>query len=196
MREHWLSLAEFVPEAISEPWVLVIGGVSRDGNRRARGEAREAASEGLNVLWLDGYEETYPGEGTTRVPIEGLNGPGFVVVAGFRLRERSSLLNRLSYGSPKGGHSVAETEDGVGWDPPTSHFGRGIANIRKTLFRKVNQVFRGYLLWRLLRPTLAHLHDSSPPPTSIVYCDDYTIPTGWHAARIWDVPIGMEFQES
>jgi hypothetical protein len=194
--ERWLSIAELDSVDVSSPWVLVIGGVSRDGNKRARRAAREAASEGLNVLWLDGYEEAEPGEGTTRVPIEGLNGPGSVVVAGFRLRERSSLLNRLSYGSPKGSHSVAETEDGVGFDPPTSHFGRAIAKLRKTLFRKFNQVFRGYLLWRLLRPTLANLHDSSPPPTSIVYCEDYTIPTGWHAARIWDVPIGMEFQES
>jgi len=196
VREHWLSLSEIGPENISEPWVLVLGGISRDGNRRARRAAREAASHGLNVLWLDGYEETYPGENSQRVPIEGLDGPGVVVVAGFRQRERGSLLNRLSYGSPKANHLDSETDDEAGWDPPSTRIGRAVARIRTSLFRKINQVFRGYLLWRLLRPILARLHDSSPQPASIVYCDDYTIPAGWHAARIWDIPISMEFQES
>jgi hypothetical protein len=196
VREHLFPLAELIPENISAPWVLVIGGVSRDGNRRARRAAREAASDGLNVLWLDGYEETYPGEENTRVPIEGLDGPGSVIVAGFRLQERSGLLNRLSFGSPKAGATDYETDDGAEWGSSSSQIRRAITGVRKALFRKINQVFRGYLLWRLLRPTLAHLHDSLPQPRSIVYCDDYTIPAGWHAARIWDVPIGMEHRGS
>jgi len=194
--ESFTPLDELMPESITSPWVLIFGGISRDGNRRARRSAREAVREGVNVLWLDGFEERYPGQNPVRVPIDDLEGTGSVTVAGYRFQERSTLLNRLSYGPPKENYSGPESDQDP-FDATNSRLYQAFRSFRTRLFRKIGQAFRGYLIWRLLRPTILRLHESSPHPVAIVYCDDHTIPSGWHAARIWEeVPTGMEFRAS
>lgn len=194
MSETYISFGHLDPEVINDPWVLVLGGISRAGNRRARRAARAAVRTGYHVLWFDGFEEVDPHHPDRRLEVLEPTGPDQVTVLGYKIVERHQLLNRLAFGK------LPETETGAianGGDKKRwigLMIFRLALRIRKRIIRKIYKAVRGYLNWRKLRPEILKLR-SLPNPAFIVYCDEYATPSAWHATRIWDkVPADMEFK--
>lgn len=192
MKETYNQLDAETVRPRHRPWVLVIGGVSREGNRRARRASREAAARGLDVVWLDGYEECDPENPENRLPISELVGDGETVILGFKDAERRQFLNRLSLGDSRTRLSSGDKngdEIGLRRQPRGGILGK--------VLRRANKALRGYLIWRRLRPTIRELKANSPAPSAIVYGDGHAVPTAWHTVRIWrNAPADMELLDT
>ena len=94
--ERVIGVAEAATlSALVEP-IVVFGGVTRAGNRRARDACRAAMSAGYDVIWFDGFEEVASYEGVPqRVPLDAEPIGQTVVVIGYAGAERHLLINSL-----------------------------------------------------------------------------------------------------
>ena len=155
---------------LSAPWVLVLGGVSRAGDRRARRAVLAALEANTNVIWFDGFER--PDDDATEDPtIEPTNGE--LLIVGFRDAERRLFLNRI--------------ENVFGSTPKRRKF-------RNQFVRPLGTVTRSYRNWILLRPTLRSMMPVVSSPTQIIWSDDFSLASAWHIARLWpDAAVAMEF---
>lgn len=165
MRESVVEFGELASMTVLVGWVAVFGGDSRPGNRRARRLIAEIGEQGLLAVWFDGFEEISEENGV-RVPVDGCEDPDAdVLILPFRGREDKRLLSRLEASMPR---SIAR------W------------------VRRLNFALSSLFSWRTLRPEL-RLLEAWDPPTAIVYCDDSSLATAWHAARLWpDTEVAME----
>lgn len=200
MTDRFLTLSSDLDLQLPESYVLVIGGVSRQGNRRARRFIKELALENRNIVWLDGFEEVFPDSAETRVPIGELPG-GTLTTLGYRNEESSFLPNRLARWIPSlvyGFGSRIATWLGNSSRDGLAHMGRRIRRVSRRVGNAVHKPLdklasasRGYAGYRVLRPRMQMLRDS--PPVLVLYCDDFALTTAWHAARLWpDVPVVPE----
>lgn len=183
------------------PWILVLGGITREGNRRARRACRDAIDTGLNVVWFDGFEESF--DDGSRVPIV-VDHSFSVVVVGYRDTERGHPINAMVTAVPDAIERLfVKIESGAAASRVEflSRLGtvlrRNIvpllATIRKKLLRRFSQIFRGIVGWRIIRPALVSLVERAPSPSAVVYGDDFALTQAWRVARVWpEVPIDME----
>lgn len=176
MIETHLQAGSLDAGAIGERWALVVGGVTRAGNRRARRAVAQALHSGLDVVWLDGFEERLP-DSSERVPLESPGGDAALIVVEYEAAESKTLSGRLR--SPKRwlGNPV-------------------LRRVWRLLLRRVGTVMRPRAGWKVVRDDIDAL-SSRPAPAAIVYADDYAITIAWHAGRIWSsAPILSSFPES
>lgn len=156
---------------VRPPWVLVFGGVTREGNRRARRNIERALEAGMDVVWFDGFEETF--EGTDeRVPLAAKPSEGRLTVIGYGDLDKRTWSGRL-HGGPSPGAATASA-----W--------------RRNL-RRLGLLFRPWAGWKAIRSEVIAL-TGLPDPSQIIYCDDYSLTSAWHAARLWvSTPVSMSF---
>jgi hypothetical protein len=174
--EVYTSPGDLDPSRIGVQWALVVGGVTRAGNRRARRAVSQALHKGLDVIWLDGYEERFEDSGE-RVPLDGREAEGTVVVVGYQAAESSTLAGRLQSPERWQGNPV-------------------LRKVWRLILRRIGAVLRPRAGWRSVRPDIDRLSGSTPPH-AIVYADDYAITIAWHAGRIWSSsPILSSFPET
>lgn len=157
----YATTAEFVPTG-SERWILILGGVTRLANRRARRIAVEALEEGIDVVWFDGFEEQTDG---VRVPLEVEDHDGALWVVGYSATEAGSLAGRLNSGSRMASNRIGRA-------------------LWKTFGRRLGRILRPRAGWKAIRSSIRSLANG-PAPRSIVYCDVYAITSAWHSARLW-----------
>lgn len=168
-----------------DPWVLILGGVTREGNRRARRTASAALESGISVVWFDGFEESYESREGERVPLnQHRSAVGVpITIIGYAEHERGHWLNRMF-------NPLAGLERPL----PTGGLSRTI--LTKVL-RRISLIFRGVIGWRLVKPDIEELARTAPAPIQIVFGDDFALTQAWYAARIWTrVPAAMELIES
>jgi hypothetical protein len=159
-----ISPQQMLPDALAPGWVLIFGGVTRPGNRRARGSATRALASGLDVVWFDGFEETYP-DTTERVPLDDPDPSARLVIVGFASTEEDTLAGRLRTGD------VFRKNPVTRW--LWAHF-----------LRRMGSLLRARACWTSVRNLVGQLVDN-PPPSAIVFGDDYSITSAWYAGRIW-----------
>jgi len=160
---HLVS-GELDPSPISERWILVLGGVTRQGHRRASRAAATALASGLDVVWFDGYDETE--EGFPReFPSAGKDEGGHLVTVDFAEAESHTVSGRLR----DGGRLKA------------SPMGRWVW---KQLLRRIGSLLRPRACWATIRSDIRILSDRRTPD-AIVYTDPVAITSAWYAARIW-----------
>lgn len=183
-------------------WVLIFGGVTREGNRRARRAVSRALEEGWAVVWFDGYREVFEDDPNERVQL-GEDAPSdSVTVVDYSDDERSHWLNRMVERVPKAlVRPLESTEQRVGAN------GRGIEMTRRlrrsmarfmlgfqrVVLRRISQLFRGVVGWRLVRNDVLGLADAAVPPEQIIFGDEFALTQAWHAVRLWpDTEAAME----
>ena len=177
MAEVLAPLGSLEPNLIKRPWIVIFGGVTRIGNRRARRAANRALTWGLDVLWFDGYEESDSVTGArVRLKARPSNDAKLIVV-GFKQREASTFAARLRGNS--------KTRDGS----RVNKVWRGMAG-------RFGRLFRARTCWSIVRADVRSLSEVADP-SFIVYVDDHTLTSAWYAGRIWrsspicsDLPSG------
>lgn len=148
-------------QGIGPDWMLILGGVTRSGHRRAQRVADQALKSGLDVVWFDGLVDTDPTTGVG--PEESGVSPRLVVVEfGGKLEE--TLSGRLRAG------------DGL----RTSSMGRQVWRV----LRKVGGILQPRACWRVVQSEVRRLSEQTDP-IAIVYTDDQAITSAWYASRIW-----------
>jgi len=156
---------------IGENWVLVLGGVTRAGNRHSRRAVIEALDSGLDVVWFDGLEGT-GGSETPDVPMVPADDRTLLIV-GFADTEAKSLASRLR--SPAGFQA-----------------NNAARFIWRHVLRRVGSVLRPRACWAAIRPDVSSLSEAAPP-AAIVIGDDYSITSAWYSGRIWrDTPLSTQ----
>lgn len=165
MNELFSELGHVDPRSVSAPWAIVLGGVTRKGNRRAHRAAARALDLGLNVVWFDGYEETDPLSGA-RVPLEGQGAGGVkTVVVGFKAKASSTLAERLQV-------------SGRARNVPV------IGKLMSRLGRRIGTILRARACWSVIRDDIKRLGVLGEP-TFIVFTDDHMLTSAWYAGRVW-----------
>ena len=172
-REVDLPLAP-VSSGADAPWVLVLGGCTRPGNRRARRFVKSAVERGFGAVWLDGFEEEIDGR---RVPVAELAAGADVRIVGLRAMDeasnrrtvRSRLARLIGSGSP---------------GPRRKQLARSV--------KRLVQVGRGRRFRSIQMPIIDELAVACRP-AEVVYCDDLALATAWELSRRWpDVRVGSE----
>lgn len=200
MPERVVALGELAHNVPGGGWVLVFGGVTREGNRRARAATEKSAELGLAVIWFDGYRE-YDGDGGgQRVPLGADPGEARVVVVDYSEAERGHWINLLGRTSLSPNHAKpveqlvrsAGKRGGI-----VRRVRRAVTRawwvFRTKVLRRLSQTFRGVVGWRLVRADVTAVADQAPPPSQIIYGDDFAQTQAWHAVRIWpDVEARIE----
>ena len=205
MAELVVSLGRMGDHLPVEPWVLVFGGTTREGNRRARRAIRAALQTDTNVLWFDGYSERQDAAAGSRVPLDVAVPEGRVVVVDYAQQERAHWLNQLVDNVPGAVMStVVKTEERLvtaepGRVPLPTRLRRAVerimAVVRRKILNRLSLIFRGRTGWGMVKGDLAYLAKNAPPPVQIIYGDDFAVTLGWHAARVWlDARTSMEFE--
>jgi len=153
------------PTSLSDTWVLIFGGVTREGNRRARRATAVALASGNDVVWFDGFEETDPDTGN-RVPLDSAVSDEGLFILGFVEREAQTLSAKLRLGGRLRSSSLAR-------------------KLWYAVLRRVGLVLRPRACWKAVRDDVRVLAAASAP-ASILYCDDYSITSAWRAGRLWE----------
>ncbi len=170
MSSRIVALNEFTGLGDPTPWVLIVGGLTRVGDQRARRAAEIALAADLSVVWFDGYEQEADSDGR-RVPLGEVDSPDSIVVL-YKDAERHLLLNRLD------------------WSLSQSLKSPSLRRLRRKTVRPLVAATRSYRNWRLLRIQIG-MFDSAPD--HIVWCDDYGVSAAWHSARRWPgARVGMD----
>ena len=204
MPERYLPLERFGRGVVRDPWVLVLGGVTSEGNRRARQAAQAASAAQFDVVWLDGFEETHDDQPDAgRVPLDEET-RSEVVIVGYGEQDRGLFTNRMLDVVPGAiempVNAVARSMKGLQWAARAAKrledaMGRIVAWLRKRVLLRVAVFMRGYLGWRAVRKRVKPALIQGPPPAQIIYGDDYALTQAWHLCRMWpDVRVAMEFQ--
>lgn len=191
------------PEA---PWVLILGGVSREGNRRARRAARQALEGGLAVVWFDGFAETHDDPSGSRVPLDVERPSADMLVVDYKEAERRHWLNRMVEGVPEALESPLAVLEGGLRRRGTGGLvrlalrlrllvGRVGSLLRRKLLKRIGLVFRSRLNWSLVSDYLVEMLRRSPGPEQVVYGDDFALTQAWRVARLLpDVRVSMELE--
>jgi hypothetical protein len=163
-------------ELVGDPWVLVFGGVTRQGNRRARRACARALEAGADVVWFDGFAETFPGS-SQRVPLDHAASEASVFIVEYEEAEARTLSGRLRAGGR------LQSRRSTRW-------------IWQYVTRRLSMVLRPRAGWLAVRRDVAALK-SRAQPIAIVYGDAYALTSAWHAGRIWpSPPIGLDFEST
>lgn len=149
---------------VGDRWMLIFGGVTRQGKRRAVRAASRALRSGVDVVWFDGFDETAEGvfEGA---PLDAADLDANMVIVDLAGAETRTVASRL-----RSGRSLR-----------SNPFGRWIW---KVLLRRLGSAMRPRSCWSIVRPDVRELVSHSPPE-SIVYGDDYAVTSAWQSGRIW-----------
>lgn len=143
---------------IGSEWILLLGGVTRSGHRRAQRVLEEALRSGLDVVWFHGLTETEPHAVDVSDSTSGLT------IIGFGEQLRATVSGRLRSG------------DGLRTNAIGRQLWRGL--------RKIGGLLQPRACWRVIEEDIRRLAEKTPP-TSIVYTDDQAITSAWYASRIW-----------
>ena len=170
----YIQTGEAIAE-LEDNWVIVFGGVTRPGNRRARRLTKRALRKGIAVVWFDGFEERFENSGD-RVPLDEDGFDPDLLVVGFAEAETRTLAGRLLSGQGFNGNSLGRA-------------------VWKIFLRRLGAVLRPRAGWQTIRPDVEALARGKPPQM-ILYCDDNAITSAWHAARIWaSTPVGTDLPQ-
>lgn len=165
MTDLYLSPGNLDAREVGERWVLVLGGVTRQGNRTARRTSAQALEAGLDVVWFDGFVEKYP-DSDERVPLDLETPIGRLIVVEFDEAEARSFPGRLMASKMMQANVVTRL-------------------IWRFVLRRLGSILRPRACWQVIRPDVETLSGGSAPPETIVYSDDTSITSAWHAARLW-----------
>jgi hypothetical protein len=206
MPEKVIGLGQLSENLPSDPWVLVLGGVTREGNRRSRRAIRTALRSHLAVVWFDGFgERVAPGQ--QRLPLDVTVPEGSVVVVDYSEVEQAHWMNRMVEVVPSAMVTPVEKMEGGLTGQNRASVSR-LTKIRRALqrlaevlrtkvLRRIAQIFRGIVGWNIVRDDVMLLSQMASPPVRIVYGDDFALTQGWRAARIWtEIPTSMEVPEA
>lgn len=149
---------------VGDRWILIFGGVTRQGRRSSGRAASGALESGLDVVWFDGFDEATEGV-LDREPLDGAQLSGSLVVVDFAEAEARTVSSRLRSGRALRSNPVAR------W-------------IWKVLLRRIGSALRPRSCWLVVKRDLRAFRSHSPPE-AIVYGDDYAITSAWHSGRIW-----------
>ena len=149
---------------VGERWILIFGGVTRQGRRNAGRAASGALESGLDVVWFDGFDEATEGV-LEREPLDGTQPAGNLVVVDFAEAQSRTTSSRLRSGGSLRSNPVAR------W-------------IWKVLLRRIGSALRPRSCWLVVKRDLRALQGHSPPE-AIVHGDDYAITSAWYSGRIW-----------
>lgn len=202
--ERVIELGDIGEHLPDDPWIVVFGGGSREGNRRARRAIGRALESDLSVVWFDGFGERWEDRKTSdRVPIDLPQPNGAVVVIDYVNEERQHWLTRLVEGVPLAAVKPFEAVERRAAAPrrqrvpiltPLRRLAHQLTGLMyKKVLRRIFLVFRGMVGWTIVREGVSVLSTSTSPPRRIIYCDDFALTIGWHAARVWpETPTSME----
>jgi hypothetical protein len=151
-------------QGVGDRWALILGGVTRQGNRRARRIATKMLKEGLDVVWFDGFEERSKDDGT-RVPLDLDELDGSLTIVGYGESDAKSFAGRLRTGSRMRSNPLTRA-------------------LWRVLLRRLGTILRPRAGWLIIRPAVEQL-SSLPAPRLIVYCDVYSITSGWYSGQLW-----------
>ena len=169
------SVGVVEPKHLGESWVVVFGGVTRPGNRRARRFVVKALKKGFDVVWFDGFEERYQDSGV-RVPLDETEFDATLAIVGYEEAESKTFGGRLRSG------------DGLRKNPLTRA-------IWKVILRRLGTILRPRAGWSAVRTGIESLAKGAAPQL-IIYCDEYAITSAWYAGRLWkSVLISMDFPQ-
>lgn len=161
--------------SVGERWVLVLGGVTRAGSRRAQRVAAAAVDSGNDVVWFDGLSDE-DSDRDQQTPV-GQGSPMTLLVVDFHEVEASSWAARLR--SPSRFQANGATR--LLW---------------RVALRRVGSVLRPRACWTAIKSDIKRLSNASAP-AAIVFCDDYSITSAWYSGKIWpDAPLTMELAVS
>lgn len=207
MAERVIGLGDIEHHLPESSWIVVFGGVTREGNRRARRAIRAALEEGLSVVWFDGFSERWDEQRSSdRVPLDVPVPDGKVVVVDYRGEEVRHWLTRLVEGVPSTVVKPLEAAEdrAAAADrspvPILTALRRLVQKALQFFYRKVLRrfflIFRGVVGWWIVRDDVVALTKSSAGPRHIIYGDDFALTIGWHSARLWvDTPTSMGLDE-
>ena len=188
-------------------WILIFGGATREGNRRARRAIRNAVDGDTSVLWFDGFGERGEGRESGRVPLDVSVPDDRVVVIDYSVEERGHWLNRMVDTVPDvllKPVVKAEnlTRDTRGKQTPVltrmrRALERILALIKKKILKKIAVIFGGRVGWKMVRGDVIHLSEHASAPSHIIFGDDNAMTLAWYAARLWpNAKTAMEFDRS
>lgn len=182
-------------------WILIFGGVTREGNRRARAATEASAEVGIHVVWFDGYREVFNDRPDDRVALDDKVSTTQVLVIDYSADEKRHWVNRMVDSVPAALLRPLQATEGQFRSglPRRLHtsIGRAIRAFRRIVLRRVSQVFRGAVGWSLVKNDVNAIARLVESPVQIVYGDDFAFTQAWHAVRIWpEVEAGMRVSES
>ena len=204
MAERVIGLGDIEHHPPESPWVVVFGGVTREGNRRARRAINAALEADLSVVWFDGFSERWDDRRIgDRVPIDMPVPDEAVVVVDYEEVERRHWLTRVIEGTPSALIKPLENAEErvsskrgsrVSFLTSTRRLAQKfMALVYKKVLRRLFLIFRGVVGWRIVADDVRRLSGSTSAPRQIVYGDDFSLTIAWHAARLWpETPTGME----
>lgn len=163
MIKNGMHPGEVQPLSLGEQWVLVFGGVSRAGRRRARRSVLSALESGIDVVWFDGCDEEddepFPSGDVNHFDVE-------LQRIDFAAEEARSVAGRLRTGD-------------------SLRSGRLGGLLWRVGLRRVGNLLRARSAWSVVRPDVECLRGANTDPRLIVCCDDHAITSAWHAAKLW-----------
>lgn len=169
MRVSYTTSGRLDASRVGDHWLLILGGVTRHGNRKARRAASKALESGLDVVWFDGFEETHE-DSSMRVPLEVADPKGHLMIVGFEHAEARTVPGRLLSGGQLLSNSMRR------W-------------IWRVFLRRVGTILRPRSCWTTIRRDM-RLLGRHTPPLAIVCGDEQAITSAWYAGRIWrSVPV-------
>lgn len=204
MVERVVGLGEIDEHLPEEPWILVLGGITREGNRRARRAIRNALDADTSSLWFDGYSERAREGDAERVPLDAAIPDGHVVVVDYAANRRRRWSNRMVEGVPRALLSPLVRAEDIAAGAAAKRvpvltrvrraLQRVLGSFRSRLLRKIGLVVQGRVCWRIVENDFAFLLEHAPPPRQVVYGDDVALTQAWHVGKSWlDAPISTEF---
>lgn len=184
---------------LSDRVVVVFGGVTRSGDRRARRQLRRAVAAGCDAVWFDAWEGVVHLPTRVERHVFEADQDQTVVVVGYRALERNLLVNRL----PNGNRFIRQVLErrGLLQQPGVVRTMRVFdalwGRLAFPVLVAVAKVARGRMAWPEVAPLVAAVADHLDAPECLIFTDDHSLPVAWNAARfVWrDCPASNEFIE-
>lgn len=165
-----MTLPASFPPQIDDSWVLVLGGVTSLGHRRALRIVPRIATSDAKVIWLDGFQ---PRNSEASLS-DAVELPSHVSV----IASPRSKMAKVSEWLAQGGSRLNRPLFRRLW--------------RKSL-RRFGSALRPRASWQNIRTEVRQMA-TLPSPDAIVFCDDLALTSAWHCARIWpDTPVGSDW---
>lgn len=147
---------------IDDPWGLIFGGVTLQGERRTKRAIATALQSGVDVLWFNGCETTLANDEI--VSPRTAPASNVVIVECWKAESRS-LTARM-----RSGRSL--------------HRNRLARSIAKSVVHRLGTMLRSRERWKVIRVDV-QMMASHNGPSFILCADDTAITSAWHAARLW-----------